>query len=51
MTPRFPLPPTSSPRMLGGLAATVLVAALALTGLVVPGGGDNTAGGAGPVAR
>jgi hypothetical protein len=40
MTPRFPLPPTSSPRMLGGLAATVLVAALALTGLVVPGGGD-----------
>jgi hypothetical protein len=35
MAPRFRFRPTSSPRMLGGLAATVLVAALALTGLVL----------------
>jgi hypothetical protein len=41
MAPPFRLPPTSSPRMLGGLAATVLVAALALTGLVLPGGSSD----------
>ena len=38
MAPRFRLRPASSPRMLGGLAATVLVAALVLTGLLLPGG-------------
>jgi hypothetical protein len=40
MAPRLRLPPTSSPRLLGGLAATVLAAALVLTALVLPGGGD-----------
>jgi hypothetical protein len=36
MAPRFRIRPASSPRMLGGLAATVLVAALVLTGLLLP---------------
>jgi hypothetical protein len=41
MAPRFRFRPTSSPRMLGGLAATVLAAALVLTGLVLPGGSSD----------
>jgi hypothetical protein len=36
MAPRFRLRPASGPRRLGGLAATVLAAALVLTGLLLP---------------
>ena len=48
MAPRFRFRPTSSPRMLGGLAATVLVAALVLTGLVLPGDGSDPGPAASP---
>jgi hypothetical protein len=41
MAPRLGLPATSGPRMLGGLAATVLAAALVVTALVLPGGGGD----------
>ena len=41
MAPRFRLRPASGPQMLGGVAATVLVAALLLTGLLLPGGSSN----------
>jgi hypothetical protein len=49
MAPRLRLRPTSSPRLLGGLAATVLVAALALTALVLPSGGGDPRPAASPM--
>jgi hypothetical protein len=48
MAPRFRFRPTSSPRMLGGLAATILVAALVLTGLVLPGNSSDPGPAASP---
>jgi hypothetical protein len=48
MAPRFRFRPTSSSRRLGGLAATVLAAALVLTGLVLPGDGSDPGPAASP---
>ena len=48
MAPRFRLRPTSSPRLLGGLAATVLAVALVLTALVLPGGSSDRGPAASP---
>jgi hypothetical protein len=48
MAPRFRFRPTSSPRRLGGLAATVLAAALVLTALVLPGGSSDPGPAASP---
>jgi hypothetical protein len=49
MTPRFRLKPTSDPRMLGGLAATVLVAALVFTGLLLTGSSSDPRPAASPM--